>query len=103
MPYSIAIDSVRDLTTRGARRITAQRGPGYWERLFLNLRARLAEQRPWRRAIQSWRGLVGPEDIGSSDCFSQLLCNLGLDHAAFIARRPEPDVNAAYQQGALSK
>jgi hypothetical protein len=45
MPYSIAIDSVRDFTTRGARRITAQRGPGYRERLFLNLRARLAGKR----------------------------------------------------------
>lgn len=51
---------------------------------------------PSKRAIMSWLGMVGFEDIRSSDCLRRVLRKLGRDRAAFIAQRPEHDVNAAY-------
>ncbi len=51
---------------------------------------------PSRRAIESWLGMVGFEDVRQSNCLHQVLRKLGRDRAAFIARRPEHEVKAAY-------
>jgi SAM-dependent methyltransferase len=51
---------------------------------------------PSRRAIQSWLGMVGFEDVQSSDCLRRVLRKLGRDRAAFVAKRPEHHVKAAY-------
>ena len=51
---------------------------------------------PSKRALLSWLGMVGFEDIRSSDCLRRVLRKLGRDRAAFIAQRPEHDVKAAY-------
>jgi len=51
---------------------------------------------PSKRALLSWLGMVGFENIRSSDCLRRVLRKLGRDRAAFIAQRPEHDVKAAY-------
>lgn len=51
---------------------------------------------PSKRAILSWLGMVGFEDICVSDCLHRVLRKLGRDRAAFIAQRPQHDVKAAY-------
>lgn len=51
---------------------------------------------PSWQAIQSWLGMVGFEDIRRADCLRRVLRKLGRDRAAFIARRPEHEVSAAY-------
>lgn len=51
---------------------------------------------PSKRAILSWLGMVGFENILSSDCLSRVLRKLGRDRAAFIAQRPDHDVISTY-------
>lgn len=51
---------------------------------------------PSKRAVLSWLGMVGFEDICASDCLHRVLRKLGRDRAAFIAQRPQHDVKAAY-------